>query len=85
VAAGKFTNLMHYCMLCFRQNLTYVHYNNSVVCLRQVGWAEQVARIGENTKYFEHLIETSCGVISKITFIGEGYIEPYADPSGRAV
>jgi len=76
---------MHYCMICFRQTRTYVHYNNSVVCLGQVGWAEQVARIGENTKYFEHLIEIPYGIISKMTFIGEGNIKPDADPSDRAV
>ena len=55
------------------------------MCLGQVGWAEQVARIGENTKYFEHLIEIPYGIISKMTFIGEGNIKPDADPSDRAV
>ena len=65
--------------------MTYVHFNNSVVYLRQVGWAGQVARIGENTNYFEHFIEISYGMISKMTFIGEGNIKPDADSSGRAV
>jgi hypothetical protein len=72
-------------MLCFRENVTYIHCKNSVVYLRQVGWAGQVARIGENTKYFEHFIEISYGVISNMTFIGEGNLKPDADPSGRAV
>jgi hypothetical protein len=65
--------------------MAYVHCNTNVVCLRQVGWAGHVTRIGENTKYFEHLIEKSHRIISKITLIGEGNIKLNAGPGDRAV